>query len=87
MPKANSAAKQARASERKRIRNQGVKQRIRTGLRRLNDLFKTDPAKIVEQGRMVVSLLDRAAKTGVLHVNAARRHKARIMARLKTVAK
>ncbi len=87
MSKANSAAKQARSSQRKRLRNQSVKQQIRSGLRHFNELLKTDPAKVREQGRRVVSWLDRAAKTRVLHANAARRHKARIMARMPAAAK
>ncbi len=82
MPKANSAAKQARASQRKRQRNQAVKSRIRSGLKRFEQLLKGDVAAAKLQARQVVSWLDRAAKSRVLHVNAARRYKSRIMARL-----
>lgn len=79
MPKARSAQKQARASERKRIHNQSVKSRIRSGLRSFFQLAKENPTNVREQGRHVVSLLDRAAKTRVLHVNTARRYKTRVM--------
>lgn len=82
MPKANSAAKQARASESKRQRNQSVKSRIRNGLKRLDLLLKDDAPTARLHARQVVSLLDRAAKTHVMHVNASRRYKSRIMARI-----
>lgn len=87
MPKAKSAAKQARASQRKRLRNHSAKSRIRTGLRDLNELLTKDPKSARTQGYQVVSLLDRAAKSQILHVNTARRYKARVMAQLKALAK
>lgn len=82
MPKANSAAKRARASERKRQRNQSVKSRIRNALKRLDLLLKEDVSSARSYARQVISLLDRAAKTRVMHVNASRRYKSRIMARV-----
>ena len=83
--KVKSAAKQARSSQRKNIRNQFIQNRIRSGLRRFSELAKSDPKNAVQQGRQVVSWLDRAAKSGVLHVNASRRHKAKVMAQLQTI--
>ena len=80
MPKANSAAKQARSSQRKRLRNQAVKSRIRSGLKRLEQLLKGDMAVAKVHARQVVSWLDRAAKTKIMHVNATRRYKSRVMA-------
>ncbi len=87
MPKGNSAAKQARASERKRIRNQTVRNRIRTGLRKFRELAKTDPAQAKSQGRQVVSWLDRAAKSKIMHRNAARRNKTAVLARINALAR
>ncbi len=83
----SSAAKQARSGERKRIRNQSAKSRIRSGLIRFADLLKTNPQQARDHGRQVVSWLDRAAKSQVLHVNAARRYKTRVMAHLQKLNK
>ena len=87
MPKAKSAEKQARASQRKRIHNQATKSKLRSAMGRFFEFKKTDAKIAAEKAREVVSLLDRAAKTRVLHVNTARRHKSRVMARLQTLAK
>ena len=87
MPKAKSAEKQARASQRKQLRNHSVKSGIRTGLARFATLLKDDPKSARPQGYQVISLLDRAAKNRVLHVNATRRYKARVMAKLNALPK
>ncbi len=87
MPKAKSAEKQARASERKRLRNQAVKTKIRSGLKAFLQLSKTDAAKAREQGRHVISWMDRAVKNRVIHFNVARRHKSRLMTKLNALAK
>ncbi len=81
MPKkATSAARRPRSDARKRTRNQAVKARVRTGLRTLPQLAKTDPKRVAQYGRAVVSWVDRAVKTGVIHRNAGNRLKARVMA-------
>ncbi len=87
MPKVNSSAKQARSSLRKRLRNQSAKNKIRSGLRRFSELQKSDPQLAKKQGCQVISWLDRAAKSQILHVNTARRHKAKVMAQIQTLAK
>jgi small subunit ribosomal protein S20 len=85
MPKAKSAIKQARSSQRKRLRNQSIENRIRSGLRQFHQLLKSDPQNARTQGRQVVSWLDRASKSKVIHPNNARRHKTRIMAQMKAI--
>ncbi len=87
MPKAKSAEKQARSSQRKRLQNHSVKSTIRNGLSRLAVLLTSDPKAARTHGYHIVSLLDRAAKTRVLHVNATRRYKARVMSRLNALPK
>ena len=87
MPKAKSAEKQARASERRRIRNQAVKNQIRSGLKLFVKLAKSDAAKAREQGRTVISWMDRAVKNRVIHFNVARRHKSRLMTKINALAK
>jgi small subunit ribosomal protein S20 len=81
MPKkANSAARRARSDARKRARNQATRARVRTGLRSLFQMLKSDPKKVPQHAREVVSWVDRAVKSGVLHRNAGNRLKARAMA-------
>jgi len=87
MPKAKSAAKQARSGQRKHLRNQAIQNRIRSGIQRFRMLLSHDPAGARQHGSQVVSWLDRAAKSQVLHPNTARRHKARIMKQLFAIVK
>ncbi len=87
MPKVSSAAKQARASERKRLRNQSAKSNIRSGLRQFYQLLKSNPPAAKEHGCKVISLLDRASKSKILHFNTTRRYKSRIMTQLQAVSK
>lgn len=86
MPKkVTSAARRTRSDARKRARNQASKARIRSSLRALLKLAKggkADPKQLATQGRDVISWVDRAAKTGVIHRNAGNRLKARVMALL-----
>jgi small subunit ribosomal protein S20 len=87
MPNVKSAAKQARSSQRKRLRNQSVQNKIKTGLNRFGELLKSDPKAAKTQGELVISLLDRAAKTGVFHVNRSRRYKSRLVGQINSLAK
>lgn len=85
MPKkVHSAARRARSDARKRARNQVVRTRVRTGLRAFLTQAKSDPKGAAPFAYRVISLADRAAKSGVIHRNAADRLKARVMARLAT---
>jgi small subunit ribosomal protein S20 len=74
MANTKSAAKRARQTLKRSLRN-------RSGLSRLRTLQKTtvtgeklDPEKL----RALVSAIDKAAKRGIIHRNAARRRKARL---------
>lgn len=85
--KVSSAARQARSSERKRHHNQMTRNRIRGGLRRLAELLQKKSADATAYGREVISWVDRAAKTHVIHRNAAGRYKARVMSQLQKLSK
>lgn len=86
MPKkASSAARRVRSDARKRAHNQSAKARIRSGLRALLREAKggkADAKLLASRGREVVSCVDRAVKSGVIHRNAGNRLKARVMALL-----
>ena len=73
MANTKSAAKRARQTERRALRNRRVLSRIRTLSKRT---VKADaPANDINA---LVSAIDKAAKRGIIHRNAAIRRKARL---------
>jgi small subunit ribosomal protein S20 len=79
MANTKSAIKAARKSERLRVRNQGVKTRLKS----LHKKFETavgakDAAAAKAAGAAYVSAMDKAIKSGVVHKNAAARAKAHV---------
>lgn len=79
-----SAAKQARAAVRRRARNRVQLASVRTSEKKIRALAKSgkndEAAKLLSEFH---SVLDRAAKKGVLHKNTASRHKKRVAALFK----
>ena len=80
MPRIDSAKKNMRKSRAANIRNRAQRATLRTALK----IAKSDTAT-AEEKTSATSLLDRAARKGLIHKNAAARHKSR-MAK-KTAAK
>jgi small subunit ribosomal protein S20 len=81
-----SAFKRARQTERRTVRNRINKSRIRTALRHFREaLAKGDKAAAQQLFGETVSAIDKAIQKGVLHANAAARHKSRLSARLKAI--
>lgn len=76
MPTIKSAKKRLRQSHVRRDRNRAVRSELKT--RTKNLLATEDPAEAAEQYRVVMSLLDRAARKGVIPSNAAARSKSRL---------
>jgi len=74
MAKTKSAAKRARQTVRRAVHNQSVK----THLRRLQKQIRSAPERGADQIRAVISAIDKAAKRGIIHRNAANRRKARL---------
>jgi small subunit ribosomal protein S20 len=72
MANTKSAAKRARQSSRRTLRNRSVLSRLRT-MQRKNSA-KTDSAQV----RELISAIDKAVKRGTIHRNAANRRKARL---------
>ena len=75
MANTKSAAKRARQTLKRSLRN-------RSGLNRLRTLQKgavTGGKADAERVRALISAIDKAAKRGVIHRNAARRRKARLL--------
>lgn len=74
MANTKSAAKRSRQILQRSLRNRSVLSRLRTLHKGVRTGDKPDPAKI----RELISTIDKAAKSGVIHRNAARRRKARL---------
>jgi len=87
MANTRSAAKQARASLRRRARNKSVLSRLHTLEKSFLSLVGEKKAKeAATTFSSLTSALDKAAKTQVIHRNNAARKKSRLAARLKTIS-
>jgi small subunit ribosomal protein S20 len=73
MANTKSAAKRARQSPRRTLRNRSVRSHLRSLAKRT-----TPGAGKPEETRALISALDKAAKRGIIHRNAANRRKARL---------
>lgn len=80
MPNIRSAEKRARQSRRRRDRNRHERSRLRTAIKKVRQAGGTDEARAAMTA--AESLLDRLASKGVIHANAAARHKARLYAHI-----
>lgn len=81
MPNHKSAEKRMRQSEARRDINRGNRTRVRGQIRRLRSaLTGGDANQLKEMLPATVSIIDKAVQKGVLHKNAAARHKARLTA-------
>lgn len=74
MANTKSASKRARQAARLALRNRSVRSRLRGMQKRTGANAKSDPNEI----RGLISAIDKAAKRGIIHRNAARRRKARL---------
>ena len=74
MANTRSAAKRARQTLRRALHNRSVK----THLRSLQKQIRSSPEHTADQIRVAISAIDKAAKNGVIHRNAANRRKARL---------
>jgi len=76
-----SAIKRAEIAERNRQRNVATKSEIKTRVKRASEAVTAgeDAPKTVELVKTAISKLDRAARKGVIHKNAAARRKSRLV--------
>jgi small subunit ribosomal protein S20 len=78
-----SAKKQARQNERRKIRNRVVRSSTTTAVKNARlDMDQGNLEGAIESTREAISKLDRAASKGVIHRNNASRRKSRLMKRL-----
>jgi small subunit ribosomal protein S20 len=73
LPNIKSAEKNMRKSRAAAVRNRAQRSALRTALKKASD-----PQASIETRREAISLLDRAARKGLIHRNAAARYKSRL---------
>ena len=74
MANTKSAAKRARQTLKRSLRNRSIVTGLRTLEKRMRSVQTLGP----EQVRALISAIDKAAKRGIIHENAANRRKARL---------
>ena len=82
MPNHKSAEKRVRQNERRRDINRSNRTRVRTSVKKLRGALADGDAQDIKTALpMTMSEIDKAVQKGVLHRNAAARHKSRLTAR------
>jgi small subunit ribosomal protein S20 len=74
MANTRSASKRARQTAQRSLRNRSVL----TQLRNLKKRSRSNPSGDANQLSSLISSIDKAAKRGIIHRNAANRHKSRL---------
>ena len=88
MPNHKSAEKRVRQTERRRVINRSNRARLRTSIKELRAaLDKTSSKAAADLLPETISEIDKAVQKGVLHRNAAARHKSRLTARVNQAGK
>jgi len=87
MPNHKSAEKRVRQSERRRVVNRTNRGKLRTSIKKFRSTLKAgDAGQVTALLPQTVSEIDKAVQKGVLHRNAAARHKSRLTARANQAA-
>ena len=87
MPNIKSAAKRRRQNEKRRLRNRGVRGRMRTQIKKFRQLLKEE--KIEDARNMLqdlYSVIDKTVSKGVIHANTAARYKSRLTKHLHSLS-
>ena len=74
MANTKSAAKRARQTVKRSLRNRSVVTHLRT----MHKMVRSTQTPGPDQVRVLISAIDKAAKRGIIHPNAAKRRKARL---------
>ena len=87
MPNIKSVAKDVIRSRARRLRNNATKSRIKTAIKKTQSaIVAGDATAVTTAMSLTVSIVDRAAKRGIIHKNAANRRKSRLMKRAAAAA-
>lgn len=82
MANTKSAKKSIKVQERRRVRNQMVKTKVRTYFKRANQAVAGDDSEKAEAVKAAISQIDKAVSKGIIHKNTAARKKSRLMKKL-----
>jgi small subunit ribosomal protein S20 len=80
-----SQIKRNRTNEKARLRNKAAKSEIKTRLKKAVTAAETGTDTAVDDLRVAVKRLDKAAARGIIHKNQASNRKARLMRRINTL--
>lgn len=87
MPNIKSVKKDVIRSRQRQLRNQAAKSRIKTFVKKTAAAIAAGDAAVTNDVlSQTVSVLDKAAKRGIIHKNAAARRKSRLMKRAAAAA-
>ena len=89
MPNIKSVIKDVKRSEKNRLRNQAAKSQVKTAIKKARTVVETSGSTAEETHTVVraaIKVIDRTAKRGIIHKNAAARRKSRLMKRANAVA-
>lgn len=81
MPNTNQAKKRLRQDEKRRLQNKAVRSSMRTAIKKV--LSADSPDAVAAAMPEAMKRIDKAAKTNVIHDNAAARYKSRLSKRAK----
>lgn len=81
MPNIKSVIKDVKKSRERRLRNLSTRSKIKTFIKKTKAAMDTASADTVALVNETVSIVDKAAKRGIIHPNAAARRKSRLMKR------
>ena len=88
MPGSKSAQKQARSSEKRRLRNQSARSRCKTSITKAEKFVFSGEIESAQKAVVdAISSLDKAAEKGIIHSNNAARRKSRLMKKLNETLK
>ena len=89
MPNHKSAEKRVRQTERRRVVNRSNRGRLRSSIKELRSALGKGSSKAAAADLLpkTISEIDKAVQKGVLHRNAAARHKSRLTARVNQAGK
>lgn len=86
MPTSKQAKKRVRQGEKKRQHNRIIRSTLRTQIKKVEKaIADNDTAAVQELYRAMESRIDKAARKGIIHKNAAARKKARLAKRLQAM--
>lgn len=80
MPNIKSVIKDVKKSRERHARNVAVKSKVKTFMKKAKSTIETGDAQAAQQAvTAATSAIDKAAEKGIIHKNAAARHKSRLM--------